>query len=86
MPTVRVDPQLHAKLRALAASQRRSISHVIEEAVGDYEKAKFGRAMHEGYARLLADPAAWEDSQWEAALWDSVSGDGLEEEGPYYRE
>ena len=86
MPTVCVDPQLHATLRVLAASERRSISHVIEEAVGDYEKAKFWRAMHEGYARLRADPAAWEDYQREAVLWDSVSGDGLEDEEPYYTE
>lgn len=84
MPTIRVDPQLHAKLRALAASERRSISQMIKRAVDDYEKAKFWREMHEAYARLRADPAAWDDYQQEAALWDSVSGDGLEDEEPYY--
>ncbi len=84
MATVRVEPKLHARLRSLSASERRSISQVIEEAIDDYEKAKFWRAVHKGFARLRADPAAWEEYQREAALWDSVSGDGLEDEEPYF--
>ncbi|MBA2278200.1 MAG: ribbon-helix-helix protein, CopG family [Chloroflexia bacterium] len=86
MATVRVEPKLHAKLRSLSDSERRSISQVIEEAIDDYEKAKFWRAMHEGYARLRADPAAWSEYEQEVALWDTVSGDGLEDEEPYYAE
>ena len=86
MPTVRVDPKLHATLRALAAAERRSIGQVIEEAVDRYQKDKFWKAMHEGFARLRADPVAWGEYQDEAALWDSASGDGLEDEAPYFAE
>lgn len=86
MAMVRVEPKVHAKLRALSESERRPISQVIEEAIDDYENEKFWQATHEAYARLRADPVAWEEYQNEAALWDSVSGDGLEDEEPYYTE
>ena len=86
MATVRVEPTLHEKLRALSAAEQRSISQVIEEAVDRYEKEKFWAAMHEGFARLRADPEAWGKYQDEAALWDSVSADGLEAEEPYFTE
>ncbi len=84
MATVRVEPKLHATLRALSDAEQRSISQVIEEAIDRYQKEKFWKAMHEGFARLRADPAAWNEYQAEAALWDSVSGDGLEDEEPYF--
>jgi hypothetical protein len=84
MATVRVDPKLHATLRTLSAAEQRSISQVIEEAVDRYQKERFWTAMHEGFARLRADPAAWREYQDEATLWDSVSGDGLEDEEQYF--
>ena len=84
MATVRVEPELHATLRELAAAEQRSIGQVIADAVDRYQKQKFWRAMHEGFARLRADPAAWSEYQDEAALWDSASGDGLEDEEPYF--
>ncbi len=40
--------------------------------------------MHEGFARLRADPSAWREYEEEAAVWDSASGDGLEDEEPYF--
>jgi predicted transcriptional regulator len=86
MATVRVEPQLHEKLRELSSAERRPISQVIEEAIDRYEKDKFWTAMHEGFARLRADPEAWADYQSEAALWDSASNDGLENEEPYFTE
>ena len=86
MATVRVEPKLHAILRALAEAEQRSIGQVIADAVDRYQKETFWTAMHEGFARLRADPAAWHDYQDEAALWDSVSGDGLEGEEPYFTE
>jgi hypothetical protein len=84
MATVRVDPKLHATLRALSEDEQRSISQVIEDAVDRYQKAKFWQSMHDGFARLRADPEAWSEYQAEAALWDSASGDGLEDEEPYF--
>ena len=86
MPTVRVEPKLHATLRALAKDEQRSISQVIADAVDRYQNEKFWQAMHEGFARLRADPVAWRAYQEEAALWDSASGDGLEDEEPYLTE
>ncbi len=84
MATVRVESKVHATLRALAAAEQRSISQVIEEALDRYQKEKFWQAMHEGFARLRANPAAWDEYRAEAALWDSASGDGLEDEAPYF--
>jgi len=84
MSTVRVEPALHKKLRALSAAEHRPISQVIEDAIDRYEKDKFWAELYEGYARLRADPVAWREFQDEAALWDSVSGDGLEDEEPYF--
>lgn len=84
MATVRVDPKLHAALRALSEDEQRPMSQIIEEAVSRYQQAKFWQEMHDGFARLRADPEAWGEYQAEAALWDSVSGDGLEDEEPYF--
>lgn len=84
MATVRVDPKVHEKLRALSAAEQRSISQVIEEAIDRYEKDRFWTAMYAGFARLRSEPDAWDEYRTEAALWDSVSADGLEDEEPYF--
>jgi len=84
MATVRVDKKLHDTLRELARSEHRPIGEVIEDAVARYERDKFWKEMHEGFARLKADPVAWKEYQDEVALWDTLSNDGLENEEPYY--
>jgi hypothetical protein len=76
---MRIDPKLHATLRALSEAEQRSMSQVIEDAVDRYQKAKFWQAMHDGFVRLRADPEAWSEYQAEANLWDSASNDGLED-------
>ena len=86
MATVRVEKAVHAKLKELSEAEHRPISQVIEEAIGRYEREKFWAEMHESFARLRADPAAWQEYQDEAAIWDSMSGDGLEDEPPYFTE
>lgn len=86
MATVRVEPKLHATLRELSAAEQRSIGQIIEDAIARYQKERFWQAMHDGFARLRADPVAWDEYQGEAALWDSMSGDGLEDEEPYFTE
>jgi len=86
LATVRVEPKLHTTLRALSNAEQRSISQVIEDAIDRYQKENFWKAMHEGFSRLRADPAAWSEYQDEAALWDSAVGDGLEDEAPYFSE
>ncbi|MDQ3539377.1 MAG: ribbon-helix-helix protein, CopG family [Chloroflexota bacterium] len=84
MATVRVEKKLHDTLRELAKSEHRPIGKVIEDAVAKYEKDKFWKEMHEGFARLRADPVAWKEYQDDAAVWDTMSSDGLENEEPYY--
>lgn len=82
--TVRVDDTLHAKLREIADEEHRSIGQVIEDAIEEYRRAKFWQGAYEDYARLKADPMAWQDYQNEIALWDSLTDDGLVGEEPYY--
>jgi hypothetical protein len=82
--TVRVDDKLAATLRKLAVEERRPIGQVIEDAVARYQKEKFWRGVHEDFARLRSDPAAWKDYQDELALFEGGSMDGLEQEPPYY--
>jgi len=82
--TVRVEDKLAATLRTLASEDRRPIGQVIEDAVAQYQKAKFWEGVHEDFARLRADPAAWADYENEIALFAGGSMDGLEDEPPYY--
>lgn len=83
MAMVRIGTELHETLRALSEAEQRPISQVIETAIDRYRKDNFWKAMHEGFARLRADPQAWEEYQSEAVLWDSAAADGLEDEEPY---
>lgn len=84
--SVRVDPATHAMLRDISQQEEKSIGQVVTEAVEHYRKDKFWRELEEDYARLNADPDAWQDYQNELALWDSTSNDGLVGEEPYYAE
>ena len=82
--TVRVEDKLAATLRELASEERRPIGQVIEDAVTQYQKAKFWKGVHEDFVRLRADPAAWADYEEEIEFFMGVSKDGLEDEPPYY--
>jgi hypothetical protein len=82
--TVRVDDELAATLRTLAREERRPIGQVIEDAIAQYQNAKFWKGVHEDFARLRADPAAWAAYENEIDLFAGGSMDGLEEEPPYY--
>lgn len=84
--TIRVDPRTHAILRELSEQEHKPIGQLVTEAVERYRDEKFWQEMEGALARLKADPAAWEDYQDEIALWDTTSGDGLENEEPYYDE
>lgn len=84
--TVRVDPRTHAILRELSEQEHKPIGQLVTEAVERYRDEKFWQKMEGALARLKADPAAWEDYQDEIELWDTTSGDGLENEEPYYDE
>lgn len=83
---VRVGSALHTRLRTIAEAERRPIGQVIEDALGQYERQKFWQGVADDFARLKADPAAWQDYQDEVMAWDTSAGDGLENEAPYYTE
>jgi len=82
--TVRVDDQLHARLRQIAAAEGRPIGEVIQEAVDRYEREKFWVSVKQDFERLRGDPAAWRAYQDEIALWDAASDETLADEEPYY--
>lgn len=57
---------------------------MFDETIEPHNRERFWQAIHDGFARLRADPDAWQEYESGAALWDSASGDGLEDEEPYF--
>ena len=82
--TVRVDDKVAETLRTLAREERRPIGQVIENAVAQYRTAKFWKGVHEDFARLRADPAAWAAYENEIDFFAGGAMDGLANEPPYY--
>jgi hypothetical protein len=82
--SVRVEDETIVKLRAISKDENRPIGQIVADLAKKYEDEKFWTEMQEDYARLQVDPVAWKDYQDEAAQWDTLSGDGLENEEPYY--
>ncbi len=52
---------------------------MLERAVENYRRAQFFEELDAAYARLQADPAAWEEELAERAEWDATLADGLDE-------
>jgi hypothetical protein len=82
--TVRVDARTRELLREWSKEQRKPIGEIIADLVEQRKKERFWREMHEDFARLRANPEAWQDYQDELAAWDATLMDGLEDEEPYY--
>lgn len=76
--SIRVPIKTHTKLRELAASQQKSIGDVLSAAVETYQRDQFWKEAEAAYARLRADPEAWEEWQREIDLFDSTAADGLD--------
>lgn len=77
--SIRVPTEAHQKLREIAEKQHKSIGEALNEAVHLLEREQFWAEYAEAYARLRADPEAWQEFQDELALWDSTLMDGLED-------
>ena len=75
--TVRITKGTRALLEELAARQHTSMQAVLEKAVEEYRRRCFLESVNEGYAALLADPAARAELEAERELWDRTLGDGL---------
>jgi hypothetical protein len=84
VPVVKLKQGTHAKLQQIAKAESRPMGDIVTDLVERYEKELFWKGVREDYARLHADPEAWKDYQNEIAVWDATSGDGLENEPPYY--
>lgn len=82
--SIQVGEETLAKLRVISKDENRPIGQIVTDLVKKYERDRFFKEMKEGFERLLADPVAWKEYQNESALFDTASGDGLENEEPYY--
>jgi hypothetical protein len=51
---------------------------VLDEAIEQYRRDRFFQELNDGYARLQANPQAWQEELDERGLWDSTLSDGLD--------
>jgi hypothetical protein len=79
-PNIRISPVSKVTLRKLAEHEGRPMQSVLDSAIEQYRRDTFFRELDESYARLQADPKAWQEELDERRLWDSTASDGLETE------
>jgi predicted transcriptional regulator len=77
--TVRVTEHTHELLRELAASTGEPVQNVLERAVENYRRERFFAELDAAYARLRANPVAWDEELAERAEWDATLADGLDD-------
>jgi predicted transcriptional regulator len=77
--TVRVSEHTHGLLRKLAEATGEPLAKVLEGAVENYRREQFFAELNAAYARLQADPVAWEEELAERALWERTLADGLDD-------
>jgi hypothetical protein len=71
--------ETHDVLRKLAAATGEPLERVLERAVESYRREQFYAEFDAAYARLQADPVAWEEELAERALWEVTLADGLDD-------
>src|SRR3954454_6674589 len=81
---VRIDERTLATLRVLAEREHKPIGQIVKDLVDRQETEQFWRDLHAGYARLQANPSAWQEYLNEASIFEGASMDGLNDEEPYY--
>lgn len=84
--SVRIPAEAHRKLRERARKEHKGLGEVIDEAITALERDRFWEAMEAGYAKLRADPKAWNEWQDEIALWDTTLMDGIPTDDEYAEE
>ena len=77
--TVRVSAEIHDVLRKLAAATGEPLERILERAVESYRREQFYAEFDAAYARLQADPVAWEEELAERAVWEVTLADGLDD-------
>jgi hypothetical protein len=66
-------------LRELSTLTGKSVSAVLETAIEQYRRLLILEETNAAYAKLRADPEAWQGVEEERAEWDLAFGDGLSE-------
>lgn len=74
---VRVDPQTHGRLAAIADSSGVSLTVALSRSVAAYERQLFFERLNDGFAKLRANAKLWKQYQDESRAWDRASTDGL---------
>ena len=72
---VRIKPETHRRLQTLARESKRTLPEVLDEAISEYERKQFLEECNAAYARLRADPEAWQEELEERLRF--VLGQGL---------
>jgi hypothetical protein len=78
--TVKIPVEVRDRLAELAASDHRSMGDLIAELVERERRRRFFDETDAAFARLQADPAAWEDYQAELRSMEGTLMDGLEDD------
>ena len=81
--TVRIRPETHRKLSALAKQMETTLPEVLDKAITEFERRQFLEECNAAFARLRADPVAWEEELSERREWDCTLMDGLHDDPPY---
>ena len=81
--SIRVAEKTVSALRKLSETEQRPIGQIVTDLVERYQEEKLWQAMHDGFAALRQDPAAWQEYQDGVAAWDAISGETLNDEPPY---
>lgn len=67
---MRVNPRMHALLRALAKEGDEPMQAILDKAVERYRRETFLRAANADYAALRRNTKAWKATLRERAIWD----------------
>lgn len=77
--TVRIKPETHAKLRAIAETTGKSMPEVLEDAIESLRRMRLLDETNRAFAALRDDPKAWQAELAERKSWEAALGDDLEE-------
>ena len=77
--TVRIKPETHAKLRAIAETTGQSMPEVLEDAIESLRRARLIDETNRAFAALRGDPQAWRAEMAERQLWEATLGDDVED-------
>ncbi len=85
-PMVKLKPQTHAKLQAMAKESDRTMGEIVTLLVDRYGREQYWKLVQDDYRKLHDDPHGLREYQNEIALWDLTAADGLIDDDPYYSE